>query len=135
MGWWSVFEDVFLYVPPPQTCGVISNNTIHCPSHHSSESQQTAVQFFLNGVLYTDEGPLSSDSSEEEEEEEEDPNKGHFTLEYVEDPQFFTANKEKLIKHHPGEPLTLIINVSDRFSRNKLFSEPLYNNYIYTFHM
>lgn len=73
------------------------------------------MQFFLNGVLYTDESPLSSDSEEEEEEEkeEEDPSKGHFSLEYVEDPQFFTANKEKLIKHHPGEPLTLIINVSD----------------------
>lgn len=71
------------------------------------------MQFFLNGVPYTDESPLSSDSEEEEEDEEEDPSKGHFQLEYVEDPQFFTANKEKLIKHHPGEPLTLIINVSE----------------------
>lgn len=53
--------------------------------------------------------PSSSDSDEEEEKYQ----KGHFLLEYVEDPQFFTANKEKLIKHHPGEPLTLIITVSD----------------------
>lgn len=73
------------------------------------------MQFFLNGVLYTDEGLLSPDS--EEEEEEVEVNKGHFSLEYVEDPQFFTANKEKLIKHHPGEPLTLIINVSDADSQ------------------
>ncbi|XP_011600897.1 plexin-D1 [Takifugu rubripes] len=93
-------------------CSVISNSTIHCPSHSSSESQQTSVRFFLNGVLYTDESSSSSDSEEEEDEEGEDgdPNKDHFLLEYVEDPQFFTANKEKLIKHHPGEPLTLIIN-------------------------
>uniref|UniRef100_A0A4W6D7T6 Plexin D1 n=1 Tax=Lates calcarifer TaxID=8187 RepID=A0A4W6D7T6_LATCA len=56
--------------------------------------------------------PFSSDYDEPEEEEEE-THKGQFLLEYVEDPQFFTANKEKLIKHHPGEPLTLIINVSD----------------------
>lgn len=97
-------------------CSVISNSTIHCPSHPSSESQQTSVRFFLNGVLYADESPSSSDSEEEEEEEEDDPNKDHFLLEYVEDPQFFTANKEKLIKHHPGEPLTLIINVSDATS-------------------
>lgn len=122
-----MFEDVFLYVPLPQTCSVISNNTIHCPSHSSSESQQTSVQFLLNGVLYTDEGPLSPDSDEEEEEEEEeDSNKGHFSLEYVEDPQFFTANKEKLIKHHPGEPLTLIINVSDADSPGTSCFQRLY---------
>lgn len=84
---------------------------ITCPSHISSESQQTSVQFLLNGVVYTGDSPSSIDS--EAEEEEEEPQKGHFLLEYVEDPQFFTANKEKLIKHHPGEPLTLIINVSD----------------------
>lgn len=82
---------------------------ISCLSHASSQSQLTSVQFFLNGVLYTGDSPSSFDSDEEEEEYQ----KGHFRLEYVEDPQFFTANKEKLIKHHPGEPLTLIINVSD----------------------
>lgn len=86
---------------------------ITCPSHASSQSQQTLVQFILNDVLYTGDSPSSTDSEAEEEEEEGEPHKGHFLLEYVEDPQFFTANKEKLIKHHPGEPLTLIINVSD----------------------
>lgn len=84
---------------------------ITCPSHASSQSQQTSVQFVLNGVLYTGDSPSSFDGDAEEEEGE--PHKGHFLLEYMEDPQFFTANKEKLIKHHPGEPLTLIINVSD----------------------
>uniref|UniRef100_A0A8C4EP07 Plexin D1 n=1 Tax=Dicentrarchus labrax TaxID=13489 RepID=A0A8C4EP07_DICLA len=88
---------------------MVSNSMITCPSHASSQSQQTSVQFFLNGVLYTGDSPSSYDSGEAEDEDEE-THKVHFQLEYVEDPQFFTANKEKLIKHHPGEPLTLIIN-------------------------
>ncbi|KAM9344220.1 plexin-D1 isoform 2-T2 [Pholidichthys leucotaenia] len=89
-------------------CTVISSSTILCPSPASSQSQQTSVQFFLNGILYTGDDPSSTDN--EQEEDEGEPHKGHFLLEYVEDPQFFTTNKEKLIKHHSGEPLTLIIN-------------------------
>ncbi|XP_034028621.1 plexin-D1 [Thalassophryne amazonica] len=89
-------------------CTVLNPSMIMCPSPASGQSQQALVQFFLNGVLYKGDTPESSDS--EVEEEEDEPHKGHFLLEYVEDPQFFTANKEKLIKHHPGEPLTLIIN-------------------------
>lgn len=94
---------------PKQHCAVLSTTTIICPSPASSLSQQASVQFFLNGVLYTGDSPSSTDSKDDEGE----PHQGHFLLEYVEDPQFFTANKEKLIKHHSGEPLTLIINVSD----------------------
>uniref|UniRef100_A0A7N6FAA3 Sema domain-containing protein n=1 Tax=Anabas testudineus TaxID=64144 RepID=A0A7N6FAA3_ANATE len=90
------------------TCTVLSVSTITCASPPSSQSQQTSVQFFLNGVLYTGDSPSSPGTDPEEEERE--LHKGHFLLEYVEDPQFFTANKEKLIKHHLGEPLTLIIN-------------------------
>ncbi|XP_030588633.1 plexin-D1 [Archocentrus centrarchus] len=90
-----------------QQCEVITSSMIICRSPSSSQSHQTPVQFFLNGVLYKDDRRSSSDTDEEE---EEDPHIGHFLLEYVEDPQFFTANKEKLIKHHSGEPLTLIIN-------------------------
>ncbi|XP_075956191.1 plexin-D1 [Anarhichas minor] len=89
-------------------CTVVSSFTITCPSPASSQSQQTSVQFILNGILYTGDRPFAFDG--EVEEEEEEPHKGHFLLEYVEDPQFFTASKEKLIKHHPGEPLTLVIN-------------------------
>ncbi|KAK2851599.1 hypothetical protein Q5P01_007875 [Channa striata] len=89
-------------------CTVQSSTTITCASPALSQSQQTSVEFFLNGVPYTGDSPPSSDS--EPEEEEMEPHKGHFLLEYVEDPQFFTASKEKLIKHHLGEPLTLIIN-------------------------
>ncbi|KAK6303750.1 hypothetical protein J4Q44_G00262040 [Coregonus suidteri] len=88
-------------------CKVRSPSMITCPSPTSSQSQQATVEFLLNGVLYTGDSP-AFDSPDQEEEEE--PHGGHFLLEYVEDPQFFTANKEKLIKHHPGEPLTLIIN-------------------------
>uniref|UniRef100_A0A8C6VX92 Plexin D1 n=1 Tax=Nothobranchius furzeri TaxID=105023 RepID=A0A8C6VX92_NOTFU len=89
-------------------CLVLSSSTIICRSPASTQSQETSVQFVLNGVLYTGDGPSSSDNKQEE--EDGDLHKGHFLLEYVEDPQFFTANKEKLIKHHSGEPLTLIIN-------------------------
>ncbi|XP_063320866.1 plexin-D1 [Pelmatolapia mariae] len=89
-------------------CEVLTPSTIACRSPPSNQSQPTSVQFLLNGVLYTNERPFSSDTDDEEEEEE--PHIGHFPLEYVEDPQFFTANKEKLIKHHSGEQLTLIIN-------------------------
>ncbi|XP_058498972.1 plexin-D1 [Solea solea] len=88
-------------------CTVLSSTIITCLSPASSQSQQTSAEFFLNGVLYTGDSPFSD---EEPEEEEGELHKGHFMLEYVEDPQFFTASKEKLIKHHPGEPLTLIIN-------------------------
>uniref|UniRef100_A0A1A7YEL5 Plexin D1 n=1 Tax=Iconisemion striatum TaxID=60296 RepID=A0A1A7YEL5_9TELE len=89
-------------------CAVLSPSTIICRSPASTQSQETSVQFVLNGVLYTGNGPSSSDN--EQKEEDGEPHKGHFLLEYVEDPQFFTASKEKLIKHHSGEPLTLIIN-------------------------
>lgn len=85
---------------------------ILCKSPPSSQPQETSVQFFLNGLLYVRNNP--STSKDKLEEEEEDPLTSHFMLEYVEDPQFFTATREKLIKHHSGEPLTLIINVSDR---------------------
>ncbi|CAB1442569.1 unnamed protein product [Pleuronectes platessa] len=89
-------------------CTVLSPSTITCLSLASSQSQQTTVQFLLNGVLYTGDNPFAYEG--EPEDEEGEPHKGHFPLEYVEDPQFFTASKEKLIKHHPREPLTLIIN-------------------------
>lgn len=79
------------------------------------------MQFILNGFIYTGDGPSSSDN--EPEEENEEPHRGSFPLEYVEDPQFFTANKEKLIKHHSGEQLTLIINVSDTAERRRSTGE------------
>lgn len=90
-----------------QNCSVLSSSTITCLSPESSQSQETSVQFVLNGVPYTGDSPSSSDDRPGE------PHKEHFQLGYVEDPQFFTTNKDKQIKHHSGEPLTLIINVSN----------------------
>ncbi len=60
-------------------------------------------------VLYRGEDASPSGRGPDEDEE---PHADAFHFDYVEDPQFYTANKEKLIKHHPGEPLILIINVS-----------------------
>ncbi|KAG7252148.1 hypothetical protein CRUP_023629 [Coryphaenoides rupestris] len=93
-------------------CVVRTPSMITCLSPAAGQSLQTSLQFFLNGVLYTRESPASAyEGAEEweEEEEKDEPAGGHFPFDYVEDPQFFTANKEKLIKHHPGEPLTLVI--------------------------
>ncbi|GAA6108332.1 plexin-D1 [Tachysurus ichikawai] len=88
-------------------CTIASPNLILCHSPAASQSQQAMAQFYLNGILYRRNGHASSELDLDEDEE---PNAGYFLFEYVEDPQFYTANKEKLIKHHPGEPLTLIIN-------------------------
>ncbi|KAK1786908.1 hypothetical protein P4O66_017288 [Electrophorus voltai] len=84
-----------------------SSTLILCRSPAAGQSQQVVAQFYLNGILYRGDGHTSSGLALDEEEESHG---GHFLFEYVEDPQFYTANKEKLIKHHPGEPLTLIIN-------------------------
>ncbi|XP_014888891.1 plexin-D1 isoform X1 [Poecilia latipinna] len=89
-------------------CSVLSSSTITCLSPESSQSQETSVQFVLNGVPYTGDSPSSADDRPEEEDGEH--HKEHFQLGYLEDPQFFTTNKDKQIKHHSGEPLTLIIN-------------------------
>uniref|UniRef100_A0A4W4DQR6 Sema domain-containing protein n=1 Tax=Electrophorus electricus TaxID=8005 RepID=A0A4W4DQR6_ELEEL len=92
-----------------QVCSIPSSTLILCRSPAAGQSQQVVAQFYLNGILYRGDGHTSSGLALDEEEESHG---GHFLFEYVEDPQFYTANKEKLIKHHPGEPLTLIINVS-----------------------
>ncbi|KAL4645938.1 plexin-D1 [Arapaima gigas] len=92
-------------------CTVQSNTVILCFSPPSPETKQTIVEFYLNGILYTRDHPDTEDLEEEEEEEEEDkePYRAHFYMEYMADPQFYPPNKDKFIKHHPGEPLTLII--------------------------
>ncbi|KAL2101983.1 hypothetical protein ACEWY4_003744 [Coilia grayii] len=109
-------------------CLVQSPTLILCHSPRSDQSRKTEARFYLNGVLYVGEWRASPQSEleggaeeggEEEEEEEGErqgddeeelgPHSGVFPMEYVEDPQFYTASKEKVIKHHPGEPLTLII--------------------------
>lgn len=66
------------------------------------------MDFFINGRAYTDEAAVA--------EELLDPGEAwrgrRFRLDYLPNPQFSTAKREKWIKHHPGEPLTLVIHVS-----------------------
>ncbi|XP_044307242.1 plexin-D1 isoform X4 [Varanus komodoensis] len=91
----------------PTNCKVHSNTVITCPSPAASNltgSKPASVDFYINGRLYTD------DSLFPPEHPEEAVHISLFHLEYYMDPQFFTAKKEKWIKHHPGEPLTLVIH-------------------------
>ncbi|XP_025019211.1 plexin-D1 [Python bivittatus] len=88
-------------------CKVHSDTMITCPSPAASNvtgSKPAVVDFFINGLLYTDESFFSFEYPEEA------VHVSKFHLEYYTDPQFFTAKKEKWIKHHPGEPLTLVIH-------------------------
>ncbi|XP_030314059.1 plexin-D1 isoform X2 [Calypte anna] len=92
------------------SCKVHTDTVITCPSPAASNitagSKPAPVDFYLNGRLYADER-LALD---EEMYPEEALHISKFSLEYYADPQFFTAKKEKWIKHHPGEPLTLVIH-------------------------
>ncbi|KAJ8265165.1 hypothetical protein COCON_G00142640 [Conger conger] len=93
--------------PAMTVCTVRDATVITCPSPAAPQSTQATVRFFLNEVLYRGASPAPHGGLEEDNELQG----GHFFhMDYLEDPQFFTANKEKLIKHHPGSPLNLIIN-------------------------
>uniref|UniRef100_A0A8C0Z9F9 Plexin D1 n=1 Tax=Cyanistes caeruleus TaxID=156563 RepID=A0A8C0Z9F9_CYACU len=91
-------------------CKVHTDTAITCPSPAASNvtvgSKPAPVDFFLNGRLYTDE----RSALDEEMYPEEALHISKFSLGYYSDPQFSTAKKEKWIKHHPGEPLTLVIH-------------------------
>ncbi|XP_026106054.1 plexin-D1 [Carassius auratus] len=89
------------------SCSCVSPTLIICQSPAANQSQQATALFYLNEVLYRGEDTSPSGRGPDEDEQ---PHADAFHFEYVEDPQFYTANKEKLIKHHPGEPLILIIN-------------------------
>lgn len=88
-----------------------TDTAITCPSPAASNvtvgSKPAPVDFYLNGRLYTDE----RSALDEEMYPEEALHISKFSLGYYADPQFSTAKKEKWIKHHPGEPLTLVIHV------------------------
>ncbi|NXM73881.1 PLXD1 protein, partial [Serilophus lunatus] len=91
-------------------CKVHTNTAITCPSPAASNvtvgSKPAPVDFYLNGRLYADNHP----ALDEDLYPEEALHVSKFSLEYYADPQFSTAKKEKWIKHHPGEPLTLVIH-------------------------
>uniref|UniRef100_A0A673J362 Sema domain-containing protein n=1 Tax=Sinocyclocheilus rhinocerous TaxID=307959 RepID=A0A673J362_9TELE len=104
-----IFQSVrsFIQMSFPQICSCVSSTLIVCQSPATNQSQQATAHFYLNEVLYRGEDASPSGRGPDEDEE---PHADAFHFDYVEDPQFYTANKEKLIKHHPGEPLILIIN-------------------------
>ncbi|XP_039336724.1 plexin-D1 [Mauremys reevesii] len=91
-------------------CKVHTDTMITCPSPAASNltvgSKPAPVDFYINGHLYMDDR-LAPDEYMYPEEAQ---HTSKFGLEYYADPQFFTAKKEKWIKHHPGEPLTLVIH-------------------------
>ncbi|XP_078066264.1 plexin-D1 [Mustelus asterias] len=74
-------------------CVVESDSLLICPSPAYLVSTVN-VDFYINGIQYQEAVTLSRDSAA-------------FTLQYYSDPHFY--RKEKLIKHHQGEPLTLVI--------------------------
>ncbi|MBN3302109.1 PLXD1 protein, partial [Amia calva] len=87
-------------------CAVLSPTIFTCPSPQAFQAKKLDVDFYLNGVLYTGDSPEMQGGLEDE----DDTHSSLFHLEYEVDPQFYITSREKLIRHHPGEPLTLIIN-------------------------
>lgn len=91
-----------------QLCKVLNSTLITCPSPGALSNASAPVDFFINGRAYADEVAVA----EELLDPEETQRGSRFRLDYLPDPQFSTAKREKWIKHHPGEPLTLVIHVS-----------------------
>lgn len=92
---------------PLQLCKVLNSTLITCPSPGALSNASAPVDFFLNGRVYADEAAVAEELLEPEEAQRG----SQFRLDYLPDPQFSTAKREKWIKHHPGEPLTLVIHV------------------------
>ncbi|XP_063282383.1 plexin-D1 [Pelobates fuscus] len=92
-------------------CTILSPVIITCPSpkapNSTLEYKNVSVDFIINGVYLSEE---QVDFEEDLAGEEILSIGSKFNLEYQPDPMFFTAKKEKLIKHHVGEPLTLVIH-------------------------
>ncbi|XP_060691778.1 plexin-D1 isoform X1 [Hemiscyllium ocellatum] len=74
-------------------CIIESDSILTCPSPPYPVSTVN-VHFEVNGIRYKKAASLARASAA-------------FTLHYYNDPHFY--RKEKLIKHHKGEPLTLVI--------------------------
>ncbi|KAM5148197.1 LOW QUALITY PROTEIN: plexin-D1 [Mantella aurantiaca] len=89
-------------------CTVISDTVITCPSptapNSTLEKKNISVAFYVNGAFDLSNAELGDDPTEK------GSFNSKFSLEYQPDPMFFTAQREKLIKHHAGEPLTLVIH-------------------------
>lgn len=92
----------------PQLCKVLNSTLITCPSPGALSNASAPVDFFINGRAYADEVAVTEELLDPEEAQRG----SRFRLDYLPNPQFSTAKREKWIKHHPGEPLTLVIHVS-----------------------
>ncbi|XP_059519647.1 plexin-D1 isoform X2 [Myotis daubentonii] len=90
----------------PTLCKVLNSTLITCPSPGALSNASAPVDFFINGRAYTDEVAVAEELLDSEEAQRG----SRFRLDYLPDPQFSTAKREKWIKHHPGEPLTLVIH-------------------------
>ncbi|XP_075039812.1 LOW QUALITY PROTEIN: plexin-D1 [Mixophyes fleayi] len=90
-------------------CTVLSDVVITCPSptapNSTLEKKNFSLDFCVNGIHLSEERPDLGD--------EEEYLDRSFSLEYQPDPLFFMANKEKLMKHHIGELLILVIHKED----------------------
>ncbi|XP_068108861.1 plexin-D1 isoform X2 [Hyperolius riggenbachi] len=90
-------------------CSVISNTVITCPSptapNTTMEKKNISLGFYINGVFLSNRQAELGDNPTEE-----NLMDTTFILEYHPDPTFSTNNKEKFFKHHPGDPLTLMIH-------------------------
>ncbi|KAB1264729.1 Plexin-D1, partial [Camelus dromedarius] len=90
----------------PTLCKVLNSTLITCPSPGALNNASAPVIFFINGRAYADEVAVAEELLDPEEAQRG----SRFRLDYLPDPQFSTAKREKWIKHHPGEPLTLVIH-------------------------
>lgn len=90
----------------PTLCKVLNSTLLTCPSPGALSNDSAPVDFFINGLVYVDEKNIA----EEQLDPENMQRSSRFRLDYLPDPQFSTAKRERWIKHHPGEPLTLVIH-------------------------
>uniref|UniRef100_A0A8C0W6B9 Sema domain-containing protein n=1 Tax=Castor canadensis TaxID=51338 RepID=A0A8C0W6B9_CASCN len=90
----------------PTLCKVLNSTLITCPSPGALSNASAPVDFFINGRAYADEVAVTEELLDPAEAQRG----GRFRLDYLPNPQFSTAKREKWIKHHPGEPLTLVIH-------------------------
>ncbi|KAK2091382.1 Plexin-D1 [Saguinus oedipus] len=90
----------------PTLCKVLNSTLITCPSPGALSNASAPVDFFINGRAYADELAVAEELLDPEEAQQG----SRFHLDYLPNPQFSTAKREKWIKHHPGEPLTLVIH-------------------------
>ncbi|KAM5279662.1 plexin-D1 [Ctenodactylus gundi] len=92
----------------PTLCKVLNATLLTCPSPGALHNASAPVAFLIDGWSYVDEA--AGDEGLPDPDAEGVPGKPGFSLDYLPDPHFSTARRERWIRHHPGEPLTLVIH-------------------------